>query len=319
MSFLKFLISKIFWISLLLIAIICTLLFYGVTYGLKTFTNYNQTIEVPNLFDNSVIEASKVIKKTNLRYTVNDSTYVPGKSPGLVINQYPEAGQKVKEKRRIFLTITSTNAPEVTMPNLIDKSKRYATSLLVNMGLKVGKIKRKPDLAKDAILAQLYKGERIEEGTLVAKGSTIDLVVGSGYGSSSVRLPDLQGYTYESAVNTIESSSLRVGALIADNTVVDTATAIIYKQSPEYIAGVYIPSGQSIDIFVTHFDNYGLIKEQEQLEEENKLKELEEQKKQNKKPVKESNPYNPDEWEGTTSEEEIRSKKQNNPYDNSPE
>jgi len=308
-------------------AIISVALFYGVTAGLKSFTKHNKTIIVPNLFDASVEEASKSIGKSNLRYTVNDSTFIPGKASGLVVSQYPKAGQKVKEKRKIFLTITSTNAPEVAMPALIDKSKRYAVSLLENMGLKVGKISRKPDLAKDAVLSQLYKGERIEEGTLIEKGSTVDLVVGSGFGSSSVKLIDLEGYTYESAVNSIESASLRVGALIADNTVVDTSSAIVYKQYPEYVAGVYIPSGQSIDVFITHFDNYGLIKEQERLEAENKLKQSELQRKQlqqqrnndTKKPIEETNPYNPDAWEGTTSEEEMRLQKQNNPYDKTPQ
>jgi len=322
LSFLKFLISKVFWISLLLMAVISVVLFYGVTFGLKSFTKHNKTIVVPGLINQTVNDASKSIEKNNLRFTVNDSTFIPGKEPGLIISQYPLAGQKVKEKRKIFLTITSTNAPEVAMPDLIDKSKRYATSLLTNVGLKIGKVTKKPDLAKDAVLAQKYKGESIKEGTLVTKGSTIDLVVGSGFGSSSVRLPDLEGYTYESAVNTIEGASLRVGALIADNTVVDTTSAIVYKQSPQYVAGVYIPSGQSIDIFVTHFDNYGLIKEQERIEEENRVKQLElqmqqeQQKNQNQK--EEGNPYNPDAWEGTTSEEEIRLQKQNNPYEEVP-
>lgn len=306
-------------------AVISVFLFYGVTFGLKSFTKHDETIVVPNLFDVPVMEASNSIEKSNLRYTVNDSTFIPGKAPGLVVSQYPAAGQKVKEKRKIFLTITSANAPEVAMPNLIDKSKRYAVSLLENMGLKVGKISRKPDLAKDAVLSQIYKGDKIEEGTLVEKGSAIDLVIGSGYGSSSVRLPDLEGYTYDSAINTIESASLRVGALIADNTVVDTSSAIVYKQRPEYVAGVYIPYGQSIDVFITHFDNFGIMKEQQRLEEENKLKELqlqqqqlEQQKKESKKTIEESNPYNPDTWEGTTSEEENRLQKQNNPYDKKP-
>jgi len=303
--------------------IISVVLFYGVTFGLKSFTKHNKTIVVPNLFDTEVDEASQTIEKSSLRYTVNDSTFIPGKKPGLIVSQYPEAGQKVKEKRKIFLTITSTNAPEVVMPDLIDKSKRSAKSLLENRGLKLGKVSRKPDLARDAVLAQKFKGENIKEGTLIAKGSTIDLVVGSGFGNSSIRLPDLEGYTYESAVNTIESSSLRVGALIADNTVVDTASSIVYKQVPEYVAGVYIPSGQSIDIFVTHFDNFGIIKEQERLAEENKIKQLEierrEQQNQLQKPVEESNPYNPDAWEGTTSEEEKRLQKENNPYDKNPQ
>jgi len=306
-------------------AIISVALFYGVTIGLKSFTKHNKTIVVPNLFDTTVNIAGKLIEENNLRYTVNDSTFIPGKAPGLIVSQYPEAGESVKEKRKIFLTITSTNAPEVEVPDLIDKSKRYAIRLLENVGLKVGKINRKPDLAKDAVLSQLYKGERIEEGTLVAKGSTIDLVIGSGYGSSSVKLPDLEGYTFESAINTIESTSLRVGALIADNTVVDTASAIVYKQSPQYAAGVYLPSGQSIDIFVTHLDNFGLIKEQEREAEEDKIKNLERQRKQleqqkneTKKPVKESNPYNPDTWEGTTFEEDKRLQNQNNPYDKIP-
>ncbi len=51
---------------------------------------------------------------------------------------------------------------------------------LRSKGLTVNQLQYVEDFAGNAILEQLYKGEVIEPGTIIEKGSEIDLVVGLG-------------------------------------------------------------------------------------------------------------------------------------------
>jgi len=335
----KFFTSRYFWLSLLWMLLILVLLFLGVVYGLQVFTKQNQSIEVPDLTNMSVAEVNDVLTAQKLRYRIIDSTYVANKQAGVVITQYPSSKHKVKEDRRVFLTVNAKSAPKVKMPDLIDKSLRIATNQLENIGLKTGSVKRKPDIAKNAVLEQRLEGEKIEPGKLIDKGTAIDLVVGSGYGSSSYKLPNVKGLTLESAVSTLKSSSLKMGALVADRTVIDTATSIVYKQSPKYAPGIYLNTGQSVDLFVTHLDNYGKILDQElELEiEAQQQKRAQEQRRLDRisganKPgnnlpnldrIEETNPYDPDEWEGEGSTSPDNNSQANpynnpNPYDNKP-
>lgn len=313
--------------------LISILLFAGVVYGLQVFTKQNQSIELPDLTNMNLSEVDDVLSSKQLRYRIIDSTYVASKQAGVVITQYPSPEHKVKEDRRVFLTVNAKSAPKVKMPNLIDKSLRIATNQLENIGLKIGKVKRKPDLAKDAVLQQKLEGNKIEPGKLIDKGTAIDLVVGSGYGSSSYKLPNVKGLTLESAVSTLKSSSLKMGALIADQTVIDTASSIVYKQSPKYAPSIYLNTGQSVDLFVTHLDNYGKILDKErQLEiEEQQNKRDQEQRRLDRisgkkntgmpdlNKIEESNPYDPDEWEGDGSGNSTNKNLQDaNPYNNKP-
>jgi len=334
LGLLNFFLSRYFWLSLLWMLIILLLLFAGVVYGLQTFTKQNQSIEVPDLTDMSLTEVENALSNKQLRYRVIDSTYFANKQAGVVITQYPAAMHKVKEDRRVFLTVNAKSAPKVKMPDLIDKSLRIATNQLENMGLKIGTVKRKPDLAKNAVLEQKLDGKQIEAGKLIDKGTTIDLIVGSGYGSSSYKLPNLKGLTLQSAVSTLKSSSLKMGALVADRTVIDTASSIVYKQSPKYKSGIYMNTGQSVDLFVTHLDNFGKILDKERALE---LEEQEEKRQQEQRrldrisgnnipdldKMEESNPYDPDEWEGEGSTNPKDNSNANpynnpNPYDKKP-
>jgi beta-lactam-binding protein with PASTA domain len=91
----------------------------------------------------------------------------------------------------IYVTLNSSEPPQVKMPNLIDVSYRQAVSILLSFGLKEGQISYKPDLAKNIVLKQLYNGQPVLPETKVLKGSSIDLVLGDGLGSTEIDVPEL--------------------------------------------------------------------------------------------------------------------------------
>jgi beta-lactam-binding protein with PASTA domain len=95
-----------------------------------------------------------------------------------VIKQDPEAKSLVKHNRIIYLYVTSTQAPQIAMPKLVDRSTRQAVFMIESYGLKVGKITEIAGDCKGCVLKQFFKGKEIVPGEAIKKGSKIDLAVG---------------------------------------------------------------------------------------------------------------------------------------------
>jgi len=118
------------------------------------------------------------VKDKNVGYTIIDSVYSPEDKPGIVIKQDPEAKSMVKHNRIIYLYVTSTQAPQMAMPKLVDRSTRQAVFMIESYGLKVGKITEIAGDCKGCVLKQYFNGKEIMPGDAIKKGSKIDLSVG---------------------------------------------------------------------------------------------------------------------------------------------
>jgi beta-lactam-binding protein with PASTA domain len=116
-----------------------------------------------------------------LRYEVLDSArFVPDLPPFSILSHSPSAGSEVKKNRKIYLTVNPSGYGKVTVPNLIQITKRNAESMLKAVGFELGKITYKDNLGKDMVLEILHDGKTISAGTLLPKTSKIDLVLGNG-------------------------------------------------------------------------------------------------------------------------------------------
>jgi beta-lactam-binding protein with PASTA domain len=86
-------------------------------------------------------------------------------------------------------------------------------------------------------LDQLHNGETIEPGTLLPKGSTIDLVIGDGIGKVIFEMPDAKGLDLEEARILILGSNLEVGE-------------INYIDAPEEVPGTVVSQSPQPEIMV---------------------------------------------------------------------
>ena len=93
---------------------------------LKILTNHGKTIEVPDFTSLTVNEAKHEAAQSKLRVEVIDSIFVRKMEKGAVYSQNPKPGSRVKQGRRILLTINAKNAKKVSMPNLVGYSMRQA-------------------------------------------------------------------------------------------------------------------------------------------------------------------------------------------------
>ncbi|NNG10775.1 MAG: PASTA domain-containing protein [Arenibacter sp.] len=180
-NFFKFLGSKTFLIQLLLALVVSVVLVVATMQWLKNTTNHGTFVEVPDLAKLSVTEMRSVIDKAKLRYEVLDSAnYNPSYPRFSIIDQTPAAGSKVKESRKIYITVNPSGYKKVTIPNIIQVTQRNATSMLKAVGLEVERVTYVDELGKDMVYNIKYKGKYISPGDKLPKTSKIELVCGNG-------------------------------------------------------------------------------------------------------------------------------------------
>jgi len=165
---------KHFILSIVSLAIILWVLFTL----LGVYTHHGETAEVPNFKGKAISELDNFVIDKKVGYIIIDSIYSPEEKPGIVIKQDPEPKSLVKHNRIIYLYVTSTQAPQMAMPKLVDRSTRQAVFMIESYGLKVGKITEVTGDCKGCVLKQSFNGKEIMPGDAIKKGSKIDLIVG---------------------------------------------------------------------------------------------------------------------------------------------
>jgi beta-lactam-binding protein with PASTA domain len=226
---------------------------------LNVITRHNDYEKVPLVTNMSLPEAISTLQGKGFKVEVQDSVWKPDISPLMVLNQSPAAEQMVKANRIIFLTVNKSQPPIIEMPNLVGFSFRNAQLYMDQLGLQLGDTTRKPDIARDAVLEQLYNGRAIRPGSRIFEGSVISFVLGSGLGDEENQVPDLFGLTYAEAKATLQTLGLNIGALLPDPNVKDTANAFVYRQNPNPVTKLpdggqqvnKMRTGQSLDIWLS--------------------------------------------------------------------
>ncbi len=222
--------------------------------SLSIYTRHGDSYEVPDFKGLTEAQFKEIIEDKDFRYLITDSIHVDGATPGAVVEQLPEPKERVKKNRTIHFTINAVSAEKVQVPNLVDYSLRNAKVILESYGLELGELVYAPSEYTNLVLGQLFEGKPVEPGTQILKGSIINLVVGNGLGSTRTNIPDLFGLRIDEAKNLCQTSSLNIGAVIYDETIIsksDSLIAIIWKQNPEPKPGTRLRLGSSIDVWLS--------------------------------------------------------------------
>lgn len=233
----------------IILGIIVLLSFVFLKIFLPSYTNHGETVSVPDLSGFQFDEVEEFLKTRNLKYEINiDSGFNAELKPLTVMKQTPKAGNKVKPGRKIYLTLNSKNAPLLKMPNLVNSLLKNAQEILANAGLVRGDIKYVPDIGRNVVLEQKYRGRNIPEGFEIPKGSQIDLVVGDGLGNQTLDVPNLIGMDEIDAEFLIIGSGLRLGKINYVTTDTVPKGTIVLHLPP---AGAEVKTGEPIDLWIS--------------------------------------------------------------------
>lgn len=224
--------------------IVCVLYFYVY---LPEVTNHGESITVPSVEGMPITRVEGFLAEHDLRYEVNDSSYSADYPPLTVLKQFPPPGAKVKEQRKIFVSVNRKTPPTVKMPDLIDGSLTNAEAVLRGSELKRGKVRfvRGPFL--NVVKEMQINGNKVVPGVPVPKGTVVDLVVMDG-GSTKVPVPNVIGISYEDAKVLLLGSNLNFGEIQLIGGDTTNRNPVILKQEPP--SGEIVLVGDVVDVWI---------------------------------------------------------------------
>lgn len=179
------------WGNLLAMLIVVALLFIGLLWWLNDYTHHGEGITVPDLSGLNYQSCLSKGEEAGLIVLIGDSTYNKKMPAGCVVGQKPEAGASVKRGRIVYVTINSLTMPRVKIPDLVGNSSyRQAQARLKALEFKLTEPKL-IDGDKDWVYGLQCGGHNIEAGDMVAKESTLTLVIGNGLTEEDMELEEV--------------------------------------------------------------------------------------------------------------------------------
>ncbi len=175
MSNWQYLKTKTFWAHIGLMLVTFIVFIFLVKVFLNIYTRHGKEIELADYTNKSI----KDIQDEKVDIIVIDSIFNEDLPPLTIVNQYPEPGMKVKPGRKVYVTVVSNSYEKVPLPDLTDVTLRAATLQLQAYGFQIGRIEQVPSIGQ-TVIAIKQNGREIPWGTLLKKGSVVDIVIGSG-------------------------------------------------------------------------------------------------------------------------------------------
>ncbi len=192
-------------IIFLSIGILSALLFNNVI--LPLYVNWNDEIRVPSLTHTNLVQADQILKERKLEWTIKDTIFRRDIPSGFIMDQHPEAGQMVKENRKIQLTVSLPPA-KLEMPDLIAITERQATIALDRLGLILGEVLTD---SSDLYQKTVVMDQSIASGLPVAPGDSITLTVSLGKRNLKKTMPELLNKGLNEAKKVLEKNGFTLG------------------------------------------------------------------------------------------------------------
>ena len=245
----------IFWGINIFIAFILFLLIGMFAFKqLDRYTRHGYFLTVPDLRGETPEKAVPLAGEKNLQIIIIDSIYDNTALPGVVVEQFPTPGSKIKSQRKVHLTINAKTPEKVLFPNLRNTSFRQAIQRIAALGFKLGNIVYAHSDFPNLVLDFQLDGEFIEPGNSVQKGAVVDIVLGDGNQVREIPVPILIGKTLREARILLLSSYLNLGDISVDNTLPagsDRENAFVCDQSPYPYSTAKISRGGFISVHLS--------------------------------------------------------------------
>ena len=128
-------------------------------------TEHGNYIVVPDLSKKDINEVANILAAQSLRFQVIDSANFRSDFPkNAVISQKPLAGSEVKVNKKIYLQLNPSGYANISLPELVQVTKRNATSKLQAVGLTVEKVTYIDALGKNMVYGIKYNNKLIKPG-----------------------------------------------------------------------------------------------------------------------------------------------------------
>ncbi len=223
---------------------------------LGCYTNHGESVQVDDFIGMHVDDAIQQGKEKDFEFVIIDSSrYVKGKPSGIIEKQEPVPLSRVKEGRKIYVTVTGS--PEsYKLPSFSQLSydySKYADRLRINsIDSKVSERVFDKKQAEGTILYFYHNGNKVTErdvkaGYYVMPGDVLEFVV-TEQTSNELQVPDLICMNYSAAEFLVSSSNLIIGTVNEDGAISNQSTAYVSRQEPA--AGEPVQMGMQITVWI---------------------------------------------------------------------
>jgi len=166
-TFRKKLFGPVVYWNLIAMVLVGIALCVGLWVWMIKYTMHGESVEVPEVKGMMINDAEYALDELELVTVVVDSAYVRQQPAGIVLEQKPAPGSRVKSGREIYLTVNQKQTPTNTIPDIAGNcSRREAEARLRALGFKIGPMEFVPG-DPDWVIAlkvndrEVYTGERV--------------------------------------------------------------------------------------------------------------------------------------------------------------
>lgn len=267
---------------------------------LPAWTHHRDTITVPNVIGMKLTDLKRFLNSKSLDYEIDSVSTISYKDNALTaFAQVPEAGLRVKQSRKIRISVNPNVFPKVKLSSeIIGAPFTDVVNTIKNLRLEIGRIQYKPYKGKNVILEITVNGKKytsnkeLTTDVYVAHKSKIDLLVADGLGDIEFDVPSLVGMTLEEAEMVAKGQDLIIEKNYDYNSNAPLGT--ITRQSPTYyVAGNRVKDvrsrevnkvrpGEMIDVWVAgneggrpkkKFDSADFLEQNDNIKDAKKMKE----------------------------------------------
>ncbi len=228
--------SAVFWV-LSLIAITAAIIGAVVIGRFLIGSDSGNVVTVPSLDGLTIEQAAETLAQYELRIGAQ-TPEISERPAGTVIAQQPAAGEAIEQGQAVNVTI-STGREQSTVPQLVGLTSLNDVRIaLSDFGLVLGAITEADSNQPGGYVLEQNPGE----GTQVAAGSAVDIVVSSGL----VEVPDVTGATEAQARSDLAQAGFEVQVVEQESS--SSAPGTVLAQSPQ--PGTQLARGSLVTITV---------------------------------------------------------------------
>ena len=181
MSVFRFLLSKSFFKTSFRIILTAVVFFIVLVAFLRLSTRHGDFIKVPDLIGKNIEEFQSELVELDLHYIISDSgNYNPEFKINSVLDQIPKANAKVKQGRKIYLTLNASDFEMIQIPKVTGVTVRQARKTVESLGFIFGEIEYVDDIARDEVISISHEGNELSKGDYLKRTSVIDFKLGNG-------------------------------------------------------------------------------------------------------------------------------------------
>ncbi len=210
-------------------------------------TRHGTEFPLPNLTGQQLLEARLTLEDLSLNWETASEEYSPGIEQGVILNQFPVSGTKVKSGR-VIKFVVSAGQKMMPVPDVAGLSVRQAIMDLETAGLGLKDISW---AFSDTLPEKMVVFTWPAAGKEIALGDSVTLMVNRGRSADFTYMPRLVGLQLTEARLLLQDKSLKEGVVtyrMDDEYLPET---VLEQSEPE---GAELEAGTEIDLVVSSME-----------------------------------------------------------------